>query len=131
LPEDDTSLEGVEDLVSGAPAETPESASTEKTDEELYAECEECHIAEAAVIFSQVCAENPEGAGESCRLIAEKVSDETTEPADWIKTMVETAENAQGEAKEKMTAAVTNLTDYLEKRNSPILKALDREEKDA
>jgi len=27
LPEDDTSLEGVEDLVSGAPAETPEKSS--------------------------------------------------------------------------------------------------------
>jgi len=127
LPEDDTSLEGVEDLVSGAPAETPEKSSAEKTDEELYEECEECHIAEAAVIFSQVCAENPEGAGESCRLISEKVADETTEPADWIKIMIETAENAQGEAKEKMTAAITNLTDYLEKRNSPLLKELDRE----
>jgi len=126
LSEDDTSLAGVEDLLSGTPAETPKS-SAEKTDEELYEECEECHIAEAAVIFSQVCAENPEGAGESCRLIAEKVADETTEPADWIKTMVETAENAQGEAKEKMTAAITNLTDYLAKRNSPILNELDRE----
>jgi len=41
--------------------------------------------------------------------------------------MIETAENAQGEAKEKMTAAITNLTDYLEKRNSPLLKELDRE----
>jgi len=126
VPEDDTSLEGVEDLLSGTPAETPKP-SAEKTDEELFEECEECHIAEAAVIFSQICAENPEGAGESCRVIAEKVADETTEPADWIKTMVETAESAQGEAKEKMTAAVTQLTDYLQERNSPLLKELDRE----
>jgi len=126
VPEDDTSLEGVEDLLSGTPAETPVSAS-EKSDEELYEECEECHIAEAAVIFSQVCAENPDEAGDSCRVIAEKVADETTEPVDWIKTMVETAESAHGEAKEKMTAAVTVLTDYLGKRNSPFLKELDRE----
>jgi len=125
VPEDDTSLEGVEELLSGAPAETPEKSSTEMTDEELWESCEECHIAEAAVIFSQVCAEHPEGAGESCRLIAEKVADENTEPSDWIKTMVETAEGATGEAKEKMTAAVTDLTDYLEKRSSPILKQLD------
>jgi len=131
LPEDDTSLEGVEEMLSGAPAETPEKSSAEKTDEELYESCEECHIAEAAVIFSQVCAEHPEDAGESCRLIAEKVSDETTEPADWIKTMVETAENARGEAREKMVAAVTELTDYLEKRDSPFLKELDQEENDA
>ena len=130
VPEDDTSLEGVEELLSEAPAETPESASAEKTDEELYEECEECHIAEAAIRFSEVCAEHPGDAGESCRLIAEKVADETTEPADWIKTMVETAENSQGEAKEKMTAAVTELTDYLGRRNSPFLKELDQGEKD-
>jgi len=130
VPEDDTSLEGVEDLLSEASAEIPESEPAEMSnlsDDELYENCEECHIAEAAVVFSQVCAENPDEAGDSCRLIAEKVSDENTEPADWIKTMVETAENAQGEAKEKMTAAVTELTDYLERRDSPFLKELDKE----
>jgi len=131
VPEDDTGLEGVEELISGAPAETPESPSAEMSDEELYENCEECHIAEAAIVFSEVCTEHPEEAGDSCRLIAEKVADENTEPADWIKTMVETAENAQGEAKEKMVAAVTELTDYLERRDSPFLKELDQEGKDA
>ena len=125
VPEDDTSLAGVEELLSGTPAETPVKSSAEMSDEELYENCEECHIAEAAVIFSQVCAEHPGEAGESCRLIAEKVADESTEPSDWIKTMVETAESATGEAKEKMTAAVTDLTDYLEKRSSAILRGLD------
>ena len=41
--------------------------------------------------------------------------------------MVETAESAKGEAKEKMVAAVTELTDYLEKRDSPFLKELEQE----
>ena len=130
LPEDDTSLEGVEEMLSGAPAEPPQGEPAEMTDmsdDELYENCEECHIAEAAVRFSEVCAEHPEDAGESCRLIAEKVADETTQPADWIKTMVETAESAKGEAKEKMVAAVTELTDYLEKRDSPFLKELEQE----
>jgi len=97
------------------------------TDEELYENCEECHIAEAAVRFSEVCAAHPEDAGESCRLVAEKVADENTEPADWIKTMVETAEGAKGVAKEEMVAAVTELTDYLEKRGSPFLKEMEQE----
>jgi len=127
VPEDDTSLEGVEEMLSGTPAETPVKPSAEMTDEEIWEECQECHIAEAAVRFSEVCAEHPEDAGESCRLIAEKVADETTEPADWIKTMVETAENARGEAREKMEAAVTELTDYLERKDSPFLKELDKE----
>lgn len=125
LPEDDTSLEGVEEMLSGAPAETPQGEPAGMTDDELYENCEECHIAETAVRFSEVCAAHPEDAGDSCRLIAAKVADENTEPADWIKTMVETAENAQGEAKEKMVAAVTDLTDYLEKRGSPFLKELE------
>jgi len=133
LPIDDTSLEGVEEYLS--PEKPPEEAkeaqpSSEKTDEELYEECEECHVAVAAERFARVCAEHPEDAGASCKLISEKVADENTEPADWIKAMVETAEQAQGEAKEKMVAAVTELTDYLERRNSPFLKELDKDKEE-
>jgi len=137
LPEEDTSLEGVEEMLSGTPAAAEadnesviETPTEEVSDEELYENCEECHIAEAAVRFSEVCAAHPEDAGESCRVIAEKVADENTQPADWIRTMVETAENSQGEAKEKMTAAVTELTDYLGRRDSPFLKEMDQGEKD-
>ncbi|MBA7666145.1 hypothetical protein ES703_74222 [subsurface metagenome] len=41
--------------------------------------------------------------------------------------MVETAEQAQGEAKEQMVAAVTELTEYLERKDSPFLKELDKD----
>ena len=131
LPIDDTSLEGVEEMLS--PEKPPEQPTetkpaTEKTDEELYEECEECHVAVAASRFAEICVEHPENGGASCKLISEKLEDETTEPTDWIKTMVETAEQAQGEAKEQMAAAVTELTDYLERRNSPLLKKLDEGE---
>ncbi|GAI99952.1 unnamed protein product, partial [marine sediment metagenome] len=61
-------------------------------------------------------------------VISEQLEDENTEPADWIRAMVETAEQAQGEAKEEMVAAVTELTDYLERRKSPLLEELDKEE---
>ncbi|GAI84280.1 unnamed protein product, partial [marine sediment metagenome] len=106
LPIDDTSLEGLEEYLSpeNQPAAQP---AGEKTDEELYEECEECHVAVAAVRVAEVCAEHPEEAGSACKVISENLEDENTEPADWIKAMVETAEQAQGEAKEQMVAAVT------------------------
>lgn len=131
LPMDDTSLEGLEEYL------TPEAQPAQpgvaqppsgKTDEELYEECEECHVAVAASRFAEICAEHPEDGGASCKLISEKLEDENTEPTDWIKAMVETAEQAQGEAKEQMVATVTDLTDYLKRRDSPILKELDKGE---
>jgi len=131
LPEDDTGLEGVEELISGeAPAAPPESGTSEKTDEELFENCEECHVAVAAAEFANICAEHPEEAGESCKVIGEKVADENTEPAEWIRAMVETAEGAQGVAGEKMVATVTELTDYLQRRDSPLLKKLDKGEEE-
>jgi len=131
LPIDDTSLEGLGEYLSPEkqPDEPKEAQpASEKTDEELFEECEECHVAVAAARFAEVCAEHPEEAGSACKVISEKLEDETTEPAAWIKAMVETAEHAQGEAKEKMVAAVSELTDYLERRNSPFLKELDKGE---
>jgi len=131
LPLDDTSLEGVEEYLSPEkqPDEPKETQpSSEKTDEELFEECEECHVAVAAARFAEVCAEHPEDAGASCKLISEKLEDENTEPSDWIKAMVETAEQAQGEAKDQMVAAVTELHKYLERRDSPFLKELDKGE---
>lgn len=124
---DDTSLEGLEEYLSpeNQPAAQP---AGEKTDEELYEECEECHVAVAAVRFAEVCAEHPEEAGNACKAISEKLEDETTEPVDWMRTMIKTAEQAEGKAKEEMAAAVTELTDYLEGRNSPLLEELDKEE---
>ncbi|GAI64966.1 unnamed protein product [marine sediment metagenome] len=133
LPIDDTSLEGVEEYLSPEkqPEEPKEAEPTsEKTDEELFEECEVCHVAVAASRFAEICTEHPEEAGASCKLISAKLEDETTEPTDWIKTMVETAEHAQGEAKEEMVAAVSELTEYLERRNSPFLKELDKGESD-
>ena len=131
LPIDDTSLEGVEEYLSPEKqSEEPKETqpTSEKTDEELYEECEECHVAVAAARIAEICAERPEEAGNACKVISEKLEDENTEPADWIKTMVETAEQAQGEAKDQMVAAVTELTDYLERRDSPFLKELDKGE---
>ncbi|GAI96991.1 unnamed protein product [marine sediment metagenome] len=130
LPIDDTSLEGLEEYLTPEAQSEVTKPSSEKTDEELFEECEECHVGVAAYRVAEVCAEHPEEAGANCKLISEKLEDENTEPADWIRAMVETAEQAQGEPKEKMVAAVTELTDYLERRKSPLLKELDKGEEE-
>jgi len=126
---DDPSLEGLEEYLSpeNQPATQP---AGKKTDEQLFEECEECHVAVAAVRFAEVCAEHPEEAGNACKAISEKLEDETTEPVDWIRTMIETAEQVEGKAKEEMTATVTELTDYLEGRKSPLLAELDKGEEE-
>jgi len=146
LPFDDTSLEGLEDYMTEqqlpeetkpvevpAPVETPATptgflAKAQKTDEELFENCEECHVAVAASRFADACAENRDESGAGCELISRSLADENTEPTDWIKAMVDTAEKAQGKAKEEMVAAVSELTEYLERRDSPLLKALDKED---
>lgn len=134
LPIDDTSLAGLDEYLSKSePPALPEQSveptkpQEEKTDEELYEECEPCHIAVAAAKFADVCAENREEAGGGCELIGRSLANENTEPVDWIKAMVQTAEKAQGKAKEEMVGAITELAEYLEKRNSPFLKALEKE----
>jgi len=138
LPLDDTSLEGLDQyLTPNIPVSEPEVKEQEevkvkqvKTDAELYEECEECHVATASARFADICAEKPDEAG-SCELIGRSLENENTEPVDWLKAMVETAEKAQGKAKEEMVGTITELTEYLERRNSPFLKALDREVENA
>jgi len=138
LPIDDTSLEGLEDYMTEqklpdetGPVEAPAVpsgflAKAQKTDEELFENCEDCHVAVAASMFADICAEKPEEAG-GCEVIGRSLEDENTEPADWIKAMIETAEKAQGNAKQEMVGAITELTEYLERRTSPLLKALEKE----
>ena len=133
LPIEDTSLTGLEEYLSPKeqPAVQPVGATpvSEKTDDELFEECEDCHVAVAAAKFADVCHENPKEAG-GCEVLGRSLENENTEPADWVKAMVQTAEKATGRAKEEMVGAITELTDYLERRNSPFLKALDKEEGD-
>ena len=134
LPLDDTSLEGLEDYLSKPEPESVKPptapsgflAKAQKTDAELFEECEECHVAVAAAKFADICAEKPEEAG-GCELIGRSLENENTEPVDWLKAMVQTAEKAQGKAKEEMVGAISELSDYLGQRNSPLLKALDKE----
>lgn len=133
LPIDDTSLEGLEEYLSPAEAKPavaevqPEEQErpSKMTDEELYQECPECHIAVAASAFADICKDYPET--QACKPISEKLADETTEPVDWIKAMIKTAEQTEGEPKKQMVAALDELTDYLEKRESPWLKELDEQ----
>lgn len=125
LPEDDVSLEGIEDyLKEGAPHGEKE-AEIEKTDEELYAECEECQVADAVGKFHEV-AEGCEDA-EVTGIIEKQAEDMETKPRTWVKHMVTITER-ESCGQEKYQEVLLGLTDYLEKRDSPILKELDQED---
>lgn len=133
LPLDDTSLEGLEEFLSPEPALTSQEEkpaagppAEQKTDEEIFEECQECHVAVAAARFADICAEKPEETG-GCELIGRSLENEKTEPVDWLKAMITTAEGAKGSAKVEMTATLTELTDYLKGKDSPFLKALEGE----
>jgi len=133
-PMEDTSLEGLEEYLSPEPkpeqvdgeVKQPEGQPPkEMTDEELYESCEECHVATAASAIATVCEEHPEETKGACKLISAKLADETTEPVDWIKTMIQTTEQVEeGEPKQQMTVALNELVEYLERRDSPFLKEL-------
>jgi hypothetical protein len=127
LPIDDTSLEGLEEYLSPEkPSGNGNENGNEKTDEELYQACPECHISTAVIKFGEVCNKNPEEAGAACELIPKKV-EANAEPVDWLKTMIEITEQAKGNAKEEMQESLTELTDYLESKQSPWLKELGKE----
>ena len=108
-PLDDTSLEGVEEMLH------------EKSDDELYENCEECHIATAIVAVSEVCDREPQSV---CSLISSRIDQENVQPEEWLKVLQEAAGDARGEAKREMTKIVGGLMEYLEHRGSPLLDRL-------
>lgn len=120
-PMEDTSLEGLEEFLIEQPLQPqPQAQPQGPTDEEEYENCEECHVATAVEQFLSSCEVKPN----ACRLINEKLDDQTTSPAAWLKAMIEVAEQTEGEPKAAMVQTLTDLTDYLERRNSAILKEL-------
>jgi len=121
-PLDDTSLEGVEEMLNET---TPKTKPTsEMTDEELYEECPECHIANAVVAASEVCDHHPQTA---CSLITSRLDKEDIQPEVWLKVLVEAREKYEGEARQEFDLIVDDLMSYLRRKNSPFLKALATE----
>ena len=119
-PLDTTDFEGVEEMV-GAPKHEEEKPEAE---DDEYENCEECHIADAAVKFHGI----SKHCGDDITQRLEKIADaEDTPPETWLKSMIEIAEDASC-GKEQYGAVLGELSDYLEKRQSPILKKLDKEE---
>jgi hypothetical protein len=134
LPLDDTSMEGVEEYLSPktptiavpiveTTSETPsvtKQPTEEMTDEEMYENCEDCHIAAAAAAAADICEEHPQTI---CTIISERLDKEDTQPEDWIKALREAAAKSEGEAKAKLDVVMDDLRSYLQRRNSPFLKA--------
>lgn len=116
-PLDETDLEGLEELL-GEPGEKPR----EKTDEEQYENCEECHVSNAVVQFHEIA----EGCGDvkTKEVIAQKLESNDTPPAEWLKMMIEIAEKPSC-GQDSYKSALGELVDYLDGRGSPILTKLD------
>lgn len=121
-PLESTDLEGVEEMIEqeSPQAETPPADI--KTDEEIYAECEECHVSDAVLKFHKI-AEHC-GDAETLETIESTLGDDLTPPEEWLKKMVAIAEKPScGE--ESYKSVLGELTEYLEGRSSPILKQMD------
>lgn len=134
-PDDDTSLEGLEEYMNAMPqgaskeeaaeplkAEPPPpmvKPKEEMTDEELYENCEVCHVSAAAAAAADICEEHPQ---EICNIISQRLDKEDVEPEDWIRALLEAAAKSEGEAKAKLDASNADLKSYFERRNSPFLK---------
>lgn len=119
VPMEDTSLEGVEEMLEPEkPVQEPEAA--EKTDEELYAECEECHIADAVVKFAEI---GRQCSGEVSEIESVE-TDESTPPEKWVQEMKRIKDKATC-GQEAYQEVWNELTSYLKERGSPILKGLE------
>lgn len=122
LPLEDTSLEGVEEMLKDT-ASGPELPKQEKTDEELYEECQECHIANAVVAATEICDKHPQTA---CTLISSRLDKEDVEPEEWLKALFEARDKSEGEARQEFDMVLGDLVQYLERRNSPFLGNLTK-----
>ena len=118
-PLEDTSLEGVEEMLNETIPKT--KTTSEKTDEELYDECEECHVAYAIVAATEICDKHPQTV---CTLISSRRDKEDVEPEEWLKVLLETKDKSEGEARQEFDIILSDLVQYLERRKSPFLKAL-------
>ncbi|MBA7529325.1 hypothetical protein ES705_21521 [subsurface metagenome] len=119
-PLDDTSLEGVEEMLKDT-TPRPELPKQEKTDEELYEECQECHIANAIVAASEICDRHPQTV---CTLLTSRLDREDVEPEEWLKVLVEARDKSEGEARQEFGLIVDDLMEYLERKSSPFLEGL-------
>jgi len=118
-PLEDTSMEGVEEMLNETIPKT--KTTSEKTDEELYDECEECHVANAVVAATEICNKHPQTV---CTLISSRIEKEDVDPEEWIKILLETRDKSEGEARQEFDIILSDLGQYLESRKSPFLKAL-------
>ena len=118
-PLEDTSLEGVEEMLNETIPKT--KITSEKTNEELYDECEECHVANAVVAATEICDKHPQTV---CTLISSRLDKEDVLPEEWIKILLETRDKSEGEVRQEFDIILSDLGQYLERRKSPFLKAL-------
>lgn len=113
-PLDTTDLEGVEEMLERKPIR-----QKPQNDEE---NCEECHVADAIVKFHEISSNC--GNVALTQRIEEMSDDKTMPPTKWLKEMIEITEQARC-GRDDYQIVLGELTDYLQGRDSPILRKLD------
>jgi len=125
LPIDDTSLEGLEEyLHHEGEGEGQAKPPSQMTDEELYESCPECHVADAAVKFVEIAGQDECDGEAAMEKLQPCLDDPQTAPEKWVRAMIEVTEGATCN-KPQYGQVLGELTDYLESRDSEILKKLD------
>jgi hypothetical protein len=119
---------GQESPSSPTAQESPSSLVEDKpemTAEEAYNSCEECNIAAAAVEFVKIAEKDECDGTKVTEKLQPLLDDKLTPPEKWLKTMAEITEEATCD-KLKYGEVLGGLTDYLEKKDSQILKNIDK-----
>jgi hypothetical protein len=103
------------------PQETPANTPTD----EAYLQSEECNVATAAASFVKIAQKDECDGNEALGKLQPLLDDKSTPPEKWFKIMTEITEEATCD-KLKYVEVLGELTQYLEKRDSPILKNIDK-----
>jgi hypothetical protein len=103
----------------------PETPPANTPTDEAYIQCEECNIATAAANFVKIAQKDECDGDKTLAKLQPLLDDKLTPSEKWIKTMTDITEEATCD-KLKYLEVLGGLTEYLEKRDSPILKNLDK-----
>lgn len=114
----DTSLEGVQEMLDEKGTKTTDQA---KGDNELYEDCQECHIADAVGKTSDVCNLYRMN---SCQELEQAADNPDTAPEQWLGIIRNVHSEATGEAKQGMDYIVNELAEYLKRKDSEYLRHL-------
>jgi hypothetical protein len=107
-----------------SPPEPPDKP-TAVSSEDAYLDCQECHVAAAAVEFVKIAEKDGCDGSKISAKLQPLLDDQNTTPEKWLKTMTEITEEATCD-KVKYGEVLGELTDYLQEKKSEFLTNIDK-----